>query len=118
MFCNCKFECSKCLNYKHFFCVLSGKCENLYDDFPSRLDLACVLLAYICDAHYDVLFYVRSSVQIVEHYLFERLQKFFLKTERHKFFTNKEFIRKLSQTVNSENREHQVRVGANLDEML
>ena len=93
MFRDCKFESSERLHYKKFFCVLCGECEDLNDNFPSGLDLASMLFANICDAHYYVLFDVRSCVQIVEHYLFKRLQKFFLETERHELFANEEFVR-------------------------
>lgn len=57
-------------------------------------------------------------MQVVQHYLFERLQKVFLEIERHELFPHEEFVSQLSQTVNREDCKHQVGVGANLDKMF
>jgi len=92
MFVNGSFQSLKRLYYKLFFCVLCGKCKDIYDDRPTRFDLNSLRCTDVDYAGYYEELNITASVHVVEHDLLERFQKVFLKVERHKLLSYQKFI--------------------------
>jgi hypothetical protein len=81
MFRDCRAESIETLHYEVLFLVLGSEGKNVYDDRPPRFDELGFRTTNISYTHNDVIFYVISCVQIVQHDGFEGLQKFFLEVE-------------------------------------
>ena len=115
---HCNLESLERLRHKHLLVVLGGQREDVDDDTPAWLDVSCLSLADVGDAHDDELLDLRSRVQVVEHDLIEWLQEILLEVEAGEFLSDEELVGQLSQGVNGEDGDYNVGMGANLDEML
>ena len=100
------------------FVVLRGQGEDVYDYDPAWLDEGCLHSADVGEAHDYVLLDVRPGVQVVQHDPLKWLQEILLKVEARELLLDQELVRKLSERIDCEDCDHQVRMGADPDEMF
>lgn len=61
-----------------FFRILGSKGENVDNDDPTGLDVLGFSSTHIGDCHHNKLFHFESSVEVIQHNGFKRLQEIFL----------------------------------------